>query len=70
MRNTDTFFIKTHCDRCNTELVARIMSWFNSDCICISCSQKETEIKKVLKMRGEDPADYEGCGYIPKVEMR
>ena len=60
--NEDTFFTTTHCDRCREELSARIMSWFNDDCICMDCSSKEQKIRKTLPNSG---SEYEGCGYIP-----
>jgi hypothetical protein len=38
----DRFFTQKRCDRCHKELKdGRIMSMFNSDCICMECWQKE-----------------------------
>ncbi len=38
----DSFFTQTTCDRCNKDLkCGRTMSMFNTDCICIECSDKE-----------------------------
>jgi hypothetical protein len=38
----DRFFSQTRCDRCHKELKdGRIMSMFNTDCICMECWQKE-----------------------------
>ena len=38
----DSLFTQTSCDRCNKDLKGgRIMSMFNTDCICIDCSDKE-----------------------------
>ena len=40
----DTFFTQKYCDRCGEELKGtRIMSMFNTDCLCMSCKEKETE---------------------------
>lgn len=41
----DDFFKKTHCDRCGKSLNGglRIMSMFNTDCICVECKKKERE---------------------------
>jgi len=43
------------------------MSWFTEETICMECSDKERAIKAALRLKGQDDADYEGCGYIPKV---
>ncbi len=38
----DRFFTQKRCDRCGKELTnGRIMSMFNTDCICIECSSRE-----------------------------
>jgi len=38
----DRFFTQKRCDRCHKELKdGRIMSMFNTDCICMECWQKE-----------------------------
>ncbi|MFW6008041.1 MAG: hypothetical protein ACOCP8_02140 [archaeon] len=63
----DEFFNKKYCDRCGGKLKGRIMSWFKKETICMDCSKKEDKIKEKLKEKGENPADYEGCGYIPEV---
>jgi hypothetical protein len=51
------------------------MSWFTEETICtsgrgkhLSCESKEYKIKQALRDRGEDPRDYEGCGYVPTVD--
>jgi len=61
------FFHKDKCDRCGAPLGAFTMSWFTEETICLDCSAKEDEIKKKLREAGKDPADYEGCGYVPEV---
>ena len=38
----DRFFTQQHCDRCGGSLKnGRIMSMFNTDCICIKCKREE-----------------------------
>ena len=40
----DAFFTKTKCDRCKGSLSAgRIMSTYNTDCICMDCKKAETK---------------------------
>jgi hypothetical protein len=67
-RAKDTFFSQDRCDRCPNDLRVRILSWFNSQTICMECSKKETAIKDELTKQGKDPRDFEGCGYIPILE--
>lgn len=39
----DRFFTQTRCDRCGGSLEGgRIMSMYNTDCICMECKRKET----------------------------
>ena len=61
----DTFFTKTKCDRCDNGLGIRTMSWFTTEALCPECIEKERKIRKNLSYMA---ADYEGCGYIPKVK--
>ena len=38
----DKFFSQKYCDRCGKSLKGgRIMSMFNTDCICMECKDKE-----------------------------
>lgn len=38
----DRFFIQKTCDRCRGSLKnGRIMSMYNTECICIECQRKE-----------------------------
>ncbi len=38
----DKFFTQKYCDRCGEDLkYGRIMSMFNTDCICLDCKDKE-----------------------------
>ena len=40
----DRFFTQTTCDRCGGSLKGgRIMSRFNTDCICMDCAGKEMD---------------------------
>lgn len=49
----DRFFTQKFCDRCGASLEdGRIMSMFNTDCICIACKEKEMrqeDYKEALK---------------------
>ncbi|MGZ3589579.1 MAG: hypothetical protein ACXU99_02865 [Thermodesulfobacteriota bacterium] len=48
-----------------------MMSFFSNETICLECSRKEGEIRaKIRKKEGAD-ADlkYQGCGFLPKVEV-
>ena len=63
MRGTEPFFTQTHCDRCQEPLVARIMSWFTKETICMACSKKERDLRATLPDHGKD---WEGCGYVPE----
>lgn len=41
----DKFFSQKYCDRCGGDLKdGRIMSMFNTDCICMECKRKETQM--------------------------
>jgi hypothetical protein len=60
----DEFFTKVNCDRCGMKLDTRTMSWFTTETICMICSEKEDEIRKSLP---DDDFDYEGCGFVPKI---
>ena len=62
---TDPFFTTPVCGRCGLTLNARIMSWFNADAICMSCSAKEDVIKQALRAKGVENA-MEGCGFVPQ----
>ena len=40
----DRFFTQKYCDRCGQPLTGgRIMSMYNTDCICMDCKRKETQ---------------------------
>lgn len=41
----DTFFSQLHCDRCGGSLKdGRIMSMYNTECLCMACKEKETKL--------------------------
>jgi len=63
--NDDRFFTAQNCDRCGGSLSVRILSWFNSDVLCMNCHEKESAIRQRLREQGKDDRKYEGCGYIP-----
>lgn len=53
----DKFFTQKTCDRCGGSLdKGRIMSMFNTDCICMNCLEKEKKDKDYEKAV---KADYE-----------
>ena len=62
----DLFFDSKECMRCSKPLASRILSWFNSDVICMTCCDKEREVRKALPDHGKN---YEGCGYIPEIKV-
>jgi len=66
MNDNDKFFAKNNCDRCGNSLSARTMSWFTKETICMTCSDREQEIKKTLRDQGHKEA-MEGCGYVPHI---
>ena len=39
----DDFLTKKKCDRCGGDLKVRIMSRFNTDCICMKCAEEERQ---------------------------
>jgi len=48
----DTFFTQPNCDRCG-EIIkgTRIMSMYNTDCLCSSCKELETKRKDYALVR-------------------
>lgn len=60
----DNFFAKKACDRCGTGLdQGRIMSIFNTDCICIRCSKKENHDKDYDKALEADQDEIKKGNY-------
>ncbi len=49
----ERFFTQTQCDRCHGELTSgRMMSMFNTQCICMKCAEQErqdTDYKKAVE---------------------
>ncbi|MDD3585719.1 MAG: hypothetical protein PHQ75_00935 [Thermoguttaceae bacterium] len=70
----DPFFTQETCDRCHKPLTSgRIMSKFNTDCICMKCSRKEHELPEYRQAdqaeldaikRGD--LNFPGIGYPKK----
>lgn len=70
----DKFFIQTTCDRCGESLSSgRMMSMYNTDCLCMKCIDEEkkradypqavqAECEEVLKGN----SNYPGIGYPSK----
>ena len=71
----DDFLSKEVCDRCGNKLtVARILSDFNTDCLCLDCKDKEKlnpayEIAKAIEVnQGKNGNfNFEGIGYPKKI---
>ena len=56
----DTFFKQKFCNRCGGSLAGgRIMSMYNTDCICIKC--KKEEQKRADYGRARDTEHAEVC---------
>lgn len=70
----DEFFKKTRCDRCGGTLEkGRIMSMFDTSCICMECKRKEKELpeynaatKAVRDAESQGNRNFEGIGYPGK----
>jgi len=57
------------CDRCGKTNACLSMSWFNTDMICIACSEKEKEREDYKEAKEKENAEvkkgnynYEGKG--------
>lgn len=67
----DDFFTKQICDRCHKPLgTTRIMSMYNTDCICAQCYEKEKQRPDYETARQADineikkgNLNFEGIGY-------
>ncbi len=52
------FFNKRYCDRCGKSLEnGRIMSMLNTECICLSCKEKEIKHPDYDRARQEELAE-------------
>ena len=58
----DLFFKQTNCDLCRGSLKGgRIMSRFNTDCLCLNCAEKEKQDPEYDKaVKAEEKAIREG----------
>ncbi len=60
----DRFFTQKTCDRCGESLEkGRIMSMFNTDCICMECSKKEKQDKDYEKAVQADHEEIKKGNY-------
>lgn len=54
----DKFFTQKHCDKCSGSLdKGRIMSRFDTSCLCMECSEKEKDepdYKKAVEAEHEE----------------
>lgn len=63
----DRFFKKTQCDRCNKQLDGiRIMSMFNTDCICMLCAEKERKEEGYDRARDAEDEEIRKGNYNSK----
>ena len=60
----DKFFSQKYCDRCRGALkTGRTMSRFNTDCICIPCSEKEKKDPEYEKAAREELEEVKKGNY-------
>lgn len=67
----DKFFTQQYCDRCGSSLESgRIMSMYNTDCICLKCKDEEVkrnDYSEALKADHEQISkgnySFKGIGY-------
>ena len=70
----DDFFLKTNCDRCGKPLNGmRIMSMYNTDCLCMDCKEEERNRSDYKDAVEADNAEirkgnynFKGIGYPGK----
>lgn len=70
----DSFFEKTHCDRCRKPLNGiRQMSMYNEDCLCMDCIESEKKRPDYKAAAEADHAEirkgnynFQGIGYPEK----
>ena len=67
----DTFFTQSNCDRCGGSLAGgRVMSMYNTQCICMDCKKRE-RLRKDYKAASDAENEavkagnlnFEGIGY-------
>ena len=60
----DPFFAKKNCDRCGGSLAeGRIMSMFNTDCICMKCKDEERKRADYKKAQEAEVAELRSGNY-------
>lgn len=60
----DKFFTQRNCDRCGGSLKqGRIMSMFNTQCICLKCSKEEKQDKDYNKAVEADHREIKKGNY-------
>ncbi len=64
MKMRDEFFNKTVCDRCKGSLVSgRMMSMYNTDCLCLKCIDEERHRDDYNAAREADIAEIKKGNY-------
>ena len=67
-RFTVLHYNKKFCDRCNQPLSGmNILSWFNDQAICLSCSEAEKNLIDILEKSGHNKEDFLDIGKIPDI---
>jgi len=60
----DKFFTQQFCDRCGGTLEGgRIISMFNTDCICMGCKKKERQRSDYRKAADAETAEVRKGNY-------
>ncbi len=60
----DKFFTQKTCDRCGGSLdIGRIMSMFNTDCLCLDCKKKEKHHPKYKEVAETELAEVKKGNY-------
>ncbi|MFZ5945890.1 MAG: gamma-glutamylcyclotransferase [Bacillota bacterium] len=59
----NTFLNKDKCDRCGKDLVAKTMGYFNTDTLCLECSEEEKEHPLYQQAQQQDYLEMEKGNY-------
>lgn len=60
----DTFFTQPNCDRCHKSLKnGRMMSMFNTDCLCLDCIEAERQCPDYRQAVEADHAEIRKGNY-------
>lgn len=60
----DKFFTQKYCDRCGGSLEGgRIMSMYNTECLCMSCKEKEEQCSDYSEAAEADNAEIRKGNY-------